>query len=82
MSNDEKIISDKKIIHELSMAIINMLEHYTDSDIKGNIYDDGLSCNEIAVEILWRIGIIYSERHNGIWHNRVNRKKLEEFNKS
>jgi hypothetical protein len=68
---------DKKIIYDLAIVLIDMLEQHATNGRNGRLFDDGLSANENAIGALYKIGIIDVKRGK----NYINFDKLEQLKK-
>lgn len=72
-----KIFNAQEVLYELAIALIDMLEQHAGTSHDGQLFDNGLSANERAIDALRQIGVINTEEGK----NFINFDKLEQLKK-
>lgn len=71
----EKIFNAQEAVYNLAVSLIDMLEQHSGTGHNGQLFDDGLSANERAIDALWQIGVITIKEGQ----NFINFGKLEQL---
>lgn len=70
-----KVFTAQEAVYNLAVALIDMLEQHARTGSDGQLFDDGLSANEGAIDALWKIGIINQKEGKDF----INFEKLEQL---